>query len=78
MGRPTSDERDLVHAMNNLLGVIHVQVAVARVAGTHEAASQALQLIEQAAGRAQQAMAAVRRQRRATGGDVTPPEEPPA
>lgn len=41
--------RELIHKVNNLLAVIHTQVAVAKVAGTPEAAREALAQIERAA-----------------------------
>ena len=39
----------LIHGINNLLGVIEAQVAVAQATGTPESAQRALELIHQAA-----------------------------
>ena len=42
-------ERELIHQVNNLLGVIYTQVAVVRATGSMESAQRALELIERAA-----------------------------
>lgn len=45
----TSDDREVRHALNNLVAVIRLQAAAARRAGTREALLRALELIERSA-----------------------------
>lgn len=47
--RDPDAHRALIHQINNLLGVIYTQAAVARVEGSAEKALEALDLIERAA-----------------------------
>ncbi|MEM7205925.1 MAG: hypothetical protein AAF628_37065 [Planctomycetota bacterium] len=53
--------RALIHLVNNLLGSIRVQAALARQLGTAEAAQEALAVVERAAQRAEADVASLRR-----------------
>lgn len=52
----TSDDREIRHALNNLVAVVRLQAAAARRAGTREAMLHALELIERSAEKAYAAM----------------------
>lgn len=58
MGRAPID--DLLHRVNNLLGVIQLQAAAAQAVGTKEACLEALRLVRESADRTQQEVARFR------------------
>lgn len=58
MGRAPID--DLLHRVNNLLGVIQLQAAAAQAVGTPQACLDALRLIRESADRTQQEVARFR------------------